>query len=98
MLRHAVLLCLVARALGFAAPRRFVARSHPGARAASFAGRRAAPARASPDDGDAALAGRLTSFAALAERYDAFLLDQFGVMHDGQVAYPGAAECCSALW
>ncbi|RJT42607.1 TIGR01459 family HAD-type hydrolase [Mesorhizobium waimense] len=34
---------------------------------------------------------------ALAERYDLFLLDQFGVLHDGQQPYPGAVEALSAL-
>ena len=32
----------------------------------------------------------LTSLLALAERYDVFLLDQFGVIHDGKNAYEGA--------
>ncbi|RUX77140.1 TIGR01459 family HAD-type hydrolase, partial [Mesorhizobium sp. M2A.F.Ca.ET.040.01.1.1] len=30
----------------------------------------------------------LDGVAALAERYDVFLLDQFGVLHDGQQPYP----------
>ncbi|RWC53841.1 MAG: TIGR01459 family HAD-type hydrolase [Mesorhizobium sp.] len=34
---------------------------------------------------------------ALAERYDVFLLDQFGVLHDGQQPYAGAVEALSAL-
>ncbi|ESY56165.1 MULTISPECIES: TIGR01459 family HAD-type hydrolase [unclassified Mesorhizobium] len=33
----------------------------------------------------------------LAERYDVFLLDQFGVLHDGTSPYPGAVEALSAL-
>lgn len=33
----------------------------------------------------------------LAERYDVFLLDQFGVLHDGRRPYPGAVEALSAL-
>lgn len=33
----------------------------------------------------------------LAERYDVFLLDQFGVLHDGASPYPGAVEALSAL-
>lgn len=33
----------------------------------------------------------------LAERYDFFLLDQFGVLHDGTSPYPGAVEALSAL-
>ncbi|MER8676974.1 MULTISPECIES: TIGR01459 family HAD-type hydrolase [unclassified Mesorhizobium] len=33
----------------------------------------------------------------LAERYDVFLLDQFGVLHDGASPYPGAVEALSTL-
>ncbi|MEQ8356369.1 MAG: TIGR01459 family HAD-type hydrolase [Kiloniellaceae bacterium] len=33
----------------------------------------------------------------LAPRYDAFLLDQFGVLHDGTVVYPGVVDCLEAL-
>lgn len=39
----------------------------------------------------------LDGIGALAERYDVFLLDQFGVLHDGQQPYPGAVEALSAL-
>lgn len=39
----------------------------------------------------------LDGLAALAERYDVFLLDQFGVLHDGRQPYPGAVEALSAL-
>ncbi|WP_217571434.1 TIGR01459 family HAD-type hydrolase [Mesorhizobium sp. GbtcB19] len=39
----------------------------------------------------------LDGVAALAERYGVFLLDQFGVLHDGQQPYPGAVEALSAL-
>ena len=39
----------------------------------------------------------LDGVAALAERYEVFLLDQFGVLHDGQQPYPGAIEALSAL-
>lgn len=35
--------------------------------------------------------------AALAERYDAFILDQWGVLHDGTSPYPGAGECLERL-
>ncbi|AZO17116.1 TIGR01459 family HAD-type hydrolase [Mesorhizobium sp. M2A.F.Ca.ET.043.05.1.1] len=42
-------------------------------------------------------AEHLDGIAALAERYDVFLLDQFGVLHDGQRPYPGAVEALSAL-
>ena len=34
---------------------------------------------------------------ALAEFYDLFLLDQFGVLHDGLEPYPGVAEALTAL-
>lgn len=33
----------------------------------------------------------------LAERYDSFLIDQFGVLHDGEVAYEGAADALKRL-
>jgi len=42
-------------------------------------------------------AGHLDGIGALAERYGVFLLDQFGVLHDGQQPYPGAVEALSAL-
>jgi len=35
--------------------------------------------------------------AAIADRYDAFLLDQFGVLHDGAKPLPGAVACFEAL-
>jgi HAD superfamily hydrolase (TIGR01459 family) len=35
--------------------------------------------------------------AALAVRYDGFLLDQFGVLHDGTAVYPGVVDCLEAL-
>ncbi|MBZ9674346.1 TIGR01459 family HAD-type hydrolase [Mesorhizobium sp. ES1-1] len=40
---------------------------------------------------------RLDGIAALAERYQVFLLDQFGVLHDGASPYPGAVQALSAL-
>ncbi|MER9318491.1 TIGR01459 family HAD-type hydrolase [Mesorhizobium sp. M0659] len=39
----------------------------------------------------------LNGISQLAERYDVFLLDQFGVLHDGASPYPGAVEALSAL-
>eukprot|EP00903_Cladosiphon_okamuranus_P019303 g17743.t1 len=33
----------------------------------------------------------------LSSVYDAFLIDQWGVMHDGKTAYPGAVECIHRL-
>lgn len=52
--------------------------------------------RASPDgnyEGAAALAG----VAALARDFDGFILDQWGVLHDGTQAYAGAIECLEQL-
>lgn len=39
----------------------------------------------------------LDGIGVLAEHYSVFLLDQFGVLHDGQQPYPGAVEALSAL-
>jgi HAD superfamily hydrolase (TIGR01459 family) len=39
----------------------------------------------------------LDGIGALVERYQVFLLDQFGVLHDGTNPYPGAVEALSAL-
>ncbi|WP_027059017.1 TIGR01459 family HAD-type hydrolase [Mesorhizobium loti] len=39
----------------------------------------------------------LDGIGPLAQRYQVFLLDQFGVLHDGQAPYPGAVEALSAL-
>ncbi|TIL23302.1 MAG: TIGR01459 family HAD-type hydrolase [Mesorhizobium sp.] len=39
----------------------------------------------------------LDGIGALVERYQVFLLDQFGVLHDGTDPYPGAVEALSAL-
>lgn len=39
----------------------------------------------------------VTGIAALAERYDGFILDQWGVLHDGTRPYPGAVECLGRL-
>ena len=36
-------------------------------------------------------------FAEVASRYDGFILDQFGVMHNGSHALPGSSECVSKL-
>jgi HAD superfamily hydrolase (TIGR01459 family) len=40
---------------------------------------------------------RLAGIAALAERYDGFLLDQWGVLHDGRAAFPGALDALGRL-
>ena len=34
----------------------------------------------------------------LIDRYDGFILDQFGVIHDGVTALPGAAEAIAKLF
>lgn len=39
----------------------------------------------------------ISGLSSIVDRYDAFLLDQFGVMHDGKNALPGAVECFSEL-
>lgn len=39
----------------------------------------------------------LEGVSSLGQRYDGFLLDQWGVLHDGANAYPGAIEALSAL-
>lgn len=39
----------------------------------------------------------ITGLSSIVDRYDAFLLDQFGVMHDGKNALPGAVECFHEL-
>ena len=35
--------------------------------------------------------------SAFADRYDGFAIDQWGVLHDGQQAYPGAVDCLQRL-
>ncbi len=39
----------------------------------------------------------ITRFGPLAARYDGFILDLWGVIHDGVTPYPGAADCLRAL-
>ena len=38
-----------------------------------------------------------TDFRELLDRYDGFLLDQFGVVHDGKACYAGSAEAAREL-
>ena len=45
----------------------------------------------------AAPASLVAGFESIADRYDGFILDQFGVMHNGVVALPGAQECFQKL-
>lgn len=39
----------------------------------------------------------IKSFSEIVSRYDGFILDQFGVMHNGSHALPGSTECVSKL-
>jgi HAD superfamily hydrolase (TIGR01459 family) len=39
----------------------------------------------------------LTGFASLADRFDGFILDLWGVIHDGVRAFPGAVDCLRRL-
>ena len=40
---------------------------------------------------------RIEGLAAIADRYDAFVIDQFGVLHDGRTTYPGAVGALEML-
>ena len=40
---------------------------------------------------------RIKGLAEIATQYDAMLIDQFGVIHDGQKLYPGTREVLAAL-
>ncbi|MEM9013043.1 MAG: TIGR01459 family HAD-type hydrolase [Pseudomonadota bacterium] len=40
---------------------------------------------------------RLDTLAAVADRFDAIVLDQWGVLHDGTAPYPGAIACLRDL-
>ncbi|NHN83330.1 TIGR01459 family HAD-type hydrolase [Acetobacter musti] len=39
----------------------------------------------------------LSGVAALADRYDGFIVDLWGTVHDGVAPYPGAVDCLKAL-
>ncbi|MBX5473368.1 MAG: TIGR01459 family HAD-type hydrolase [Acetobacteraceae bacterium] len=39
----------------------------------------------------------LSGFAPLAQRYDGFIVDLWGVLHDGVSTYPGAVDCLARL-
>lgn len=43
------------------------------------------------------MADLLPGFAPLAERFDGFILDLWGVVHDGVKPYPGAVDCLARL-
>jgi HAD superfamily hydrolase (TIGR01459 family) len=40
---------------------------------------------------------RISGVRDLADKYDAFLVDSYGVLHDGESLYPGSAECLENL-
>jgi len=42
-------------------------------------------------------ARRCNGIAAIADPYELFLVDQFGVLHDGQQPYPGVLDCLQTL-
>ncbi len=63
-------------------------------------GRERGDATATPPRAKRAAAQRTQTLAGiheLAARYDAFLLDQWGVLHDGAHALPGALDCLARL-
>jgi ribonucleotide monophosphatase NagD (HAD superfamily) len=39
----------------------------------------------------------LTGFAELADQYDGFIVDLWGVVHNGIAPYPGALNCLERL-
>ncbi len=40
---------------------------------------------------------RISGVRELVDKYDAFLVDSYGVLHDGESLYPGSAECLENL-
>ena len=40
---------------------------------------------------------KIARLSALADSFDLFMIDQFGVLHDGVSPYPGAIECLASL-
>lgn len=50
-----------------------------------------------PAGGDFAGVVPVASLAPLAAAFEGFILDQWGVLHDGTHPYPGAAECLTRL-
>ena len=40
---------------------------------------------------------KIERLSALADSFDLFMIDQFGVLHDGVSPYPGAIECLASL-
>lgn len=58
---------------------------------------RASPDKATSTAGDFGGVAPVASVAALAARFDGYILDQWGVLHDGTHPYPGTAECLRRL-
>lgn len=56
--------------------------------------RTAAPLASSARHGEVTV---IPGLSAVADRYDAILLDQFGVLHNGAEALPGAVDCYDRL-
>lgn len=50
-----------------------------------------------PQAGSGGVSARAPGLLAIAERYDGFLFDSFGVLNVGETAIPGAAACLEAL-
>ena len=76
------------------------ARRSPAALAAMRASARSATAAARADArarADRPSPARVASMRELVDRYDVFLLDQFGVLHDGRAPYAGAARAVREL-
>ena len=67
-------------------------RSVPAASSASLPGATSPLAAAA-----SSTAPEVAELSDLVDKYDAFLLDQFGVLHDGEEAYPGSADAVRAL-
>ena len=70
---------------------------HLQARLPSASARFAPAARRRRSCASPAMAHVLTGVGAVADSYDSLLLDQFGVLHDGRVAYPAAVEAVRRL-
>ncbi len=58
---------------------------------------RASPEGAPSAGGEFAGVVSFTSLAPLAAAFEGFILDQWGVLHDGTRPYPGAVECLAQL-
>lgn len=43
------------------------------------------------------LSNKVTGIGAILDNYDSFIIDQWGVLHDGKKLYPGVLECLQAM-